>query len=114
MQKRRPWRRWVLLALMIAGFIAGGLWVPIQPEITVKAENLLGEGVAWFRLPYLGDFYLVNTLPPLALALILILVLAYFTNRSLTKSEKTDLVPSGIGNMMEAFFELLYNMTESA
>ena len=56
MQKRKPWRRWVLLALMIAGFILGGLWVPVQPEITVKAENLLGEGVAWFRLPYLGDF----------------------------------------------------------
>jgi F-type H+-transporting ATPase subunit a len=114
MQKRRPWRRWVLLALMIAGFILGGLWVPVQPEITVKAENLLGEGVALFRLPYLGDFYLVNTLPALALTLILILLLVYFTNRSLTKSEKTDLVPGGVGNLMEAFFELLYNMTESA
>ena len=113
-QKRRPWRRWVVLALMIIGFIAGGLLVPVQPEITVKAENLLGEGVAWFKLPVIGDFYLVNTLPPLVLTVILILVIAYFTHRSLTKSEKTDLIPRGIGNLMEAFFELLYNMTEGA
>jgi F-type H+-transporting ATPase subunit a len=113
-QKRRPWRRWVLLALIIIGFIAGGLLVPVQPEITVKAENLLGEGVAWFKLPWLGDFYLVNTLPTLALTLILIFVIIYFTNRSLVKSEKTDLIPGGIGNVMEAFFELLYNMTEGA
>lgn len=111
---RKPWRRWVVLALMIIGFIAGGLLVPVQPEITVKAENLLGEGVTWFTLPYVGDVFLVNTLPPLALTIVLILVLVYFTNRSLTKSEKTDMVPRGIGNLMEAFFELLYNMTEGA
>jgi F-type H+-transporting ATPase subunit a len=113
-QKRKPWRRWVLLTLMIIGFIAGGFLVPVQPEITVKAENLLGEGVAWFKLPFLGDFYLVNTLPTLALTLILILVIVYFTNRSLKRSERSDLIPSGIGNLMEAFFELLYNMTEGA
>lgn len=113
-QKRRPWRRWVVLALMIIGFFAGGALVPVQPDITVKAENLLGEGVAWFKLPVIGDFYLVNTLPPLVLTVILILMIAYFTHRSLTKSEKTDLIPRGIGNLMEAFFELLYNMTEGA
>jgi len=28
------------------------------------------------------------------------------------RSQRTDLVPRGIGNLMEAFFELIYNLTE--
>ncbi|MBI3739345.1 MAG: F0F1 ATP synthase subunit A, partial [Chloroflexi bacterium] len=115
-KKRRPWRRWVVLGLMIIGFIVGGvgIFVPVQPEISVKAENLLGEGVAWFNLPVVGDFYLVNTLPTLALTIVLLLWLAWATNRSLKKSQKTDLVPRGVGNLMEAFFEMLYNLTEGS
>jgi hypothetical protein len=38
-EKRRPWRRWVVLVLMIAGFILGGIFAPVQPEITVAAEK---------------------------------------------------------------------------
>jgi len=113
-QNRKPWRRWVALVLMIIGFIMAGLLAPIQPEISVKAENLVGEGVVWFKLPWIGNFYLVNTLPTLALTALLILLIAFVTNRSLKKSEETDLVPRGIGSLMEAFFELLYNMTERA
>jgi F-type H+-transporting ATPase subunit a len=94
---------------MIAGFIIGGIFVPIQPEISVKAENLLGEGQTWlFGLP------LVNTIPTLIATIILVLVIAWFTNRSLKKSEQSDMVPRGIGNVMEAFFELLYNLTEGS
>lgn len=115
-KKRRPWRRWVVLALMIIGFFVGGMsiFAPVQPEISVRAENLLGEGVAWFKLPFIGDIYLVNTLPPLALAVILLIWLAWATNRSLKKSQRTDFVPRGVGNLMEAFLELLYNMTEGS
>jgi F-type H+-transporting ATPase subunit a len=32
----------------------------------------------------------------------------------LKKSAQTDLVPRGIGNLMESFFELLYNLTEGS
>jgi len=32
----------------------------------------------------------------------------------LKNSQQTDLVPRGIGNLMEAFFEMLYNMTEGS
>src|SRR5262245_9659217 len=99
---------------MVIGFFVAGLLVPVQPEISVKAENLAGEGVVWFKLPWLGNFYLVNTLPTLALTVLLILVIAFLTNRSFRKSESTDLVPRGVGNLMEAFFELLYGMTERA
>src|SRR5512143_2028197 len=107
---------------MIFGCVLGGFFSfagipgipPVQPEISVKAENLLGEGVAWFRLPLIGDFYLVNTLPTLAVTILLVILLARWTNNSLKKSEGTDLVPRGIGNVMEAFFELLYNLTEGS
>ena len=45
-ETRRPWRRWVVLVLMIAGFILGGIFVPVQPEITVAAEKLIEEPIA--------------------------------------------------------------------
>jgi F-type H+-transporting ATPase subunit a len=94
---------------MIAGFVVGGIYAPVQPVISVKPENLLGEGTSWlFGLP------LVNTLPTLGVTILLVILLAWFTNRSLKRSEGTDLVPRGIGNLMEAFLELLYNLTEGS
>jgi F-type H+-transporting ATPase subunit a len=35
-------------------------------------------------------------------------------NRSLKQSAQTDLVPRGIGNLMEAILEMLYNLTEGS
>ena len=100
-KKRRPWRRWVVLVLMIAGFILGGIFVPVQPEITVAAEKLIEEPIIGNFLG-LGPFYLVNTLPTLAVTIVLLVAIAYFTNRSLKQSAATDFVPRGIGNLMEA------------
>ena len=109
-EKRRPWRRWVVLALMIVGFIVGGyFFAPVQPEISVKAEKLFD-----IALPWGGSFTFVNTLPTLLLTILLLLWLAIATGRSLRKSLNTDLVPRGIGNLMEAFLELLYNLTEGS
>ncbi len=95
-------------------FRAGWNLVPVQPYISVKAENLLGEGVPWLHLPFVGELPLVNTLPTLLFTVLLIVLLAYFTNRSMRRSQQTDLVPRGIGNLMEAFFELIYNLTEGS
>ena len=111
-EKRRPWRRWVVLALMIIGFVVGGYFVPVQPGITVSADKLIEQPL--FILPVMGPFYLVNTLPPLAFTVLLVIILAFYTNRSMKSSAQTDLVPRGIGNLMEAFFELIYNMTEGS
>jgi F-type H+-transporting ATPase subunit a len=113
-EKRRPWRRWVVLVLMIVGFVVGGYLVPVQPEISVAAEKLIEEPIAENFLGFAGPLYLVNTIPTLVVTIILIFILAYFTNKSLTRSAKTDLVPRGIGNLMEAFFEMLYNLTEGS
>jgi F-type H+-transporting ATPase subunit a len=112
-EKRRPWRRWVVLVLMIVGFILGGIFVPVQPEIAVAPEKLIEEPIIENFLGF-GPLYLVNTLPTLAVTIILIVIIAYFANRSLRQSASTNLVPRGIGNVMEAFFELLYNLTESS
>jgi F-type H+-transporting ATPase subunit a len=111
-KKRTPWRRWVVLVLMIVGFIVGGIIVPVQPEISVAPEKLIEHPL--FTLPIIGDFYLVNTLPTLALTIILLVVLAYFTNRSMKQSLNTDLVPRGVGGIMEALLEMLYNLTEGS
>ncbi|NWG07429.1 MAG: F0F1 ATP synthase subunit A [Chloroflexi bacterium] len=111
--KRRPWRRWVVLVLMIVGFWLGSIFVPVQPEITVAAEKLIEEPIIENFLG-LGPFYLVNTLPTLAVTIVLLVIIAYATNRSLKKSAQTDLVPRGIGNLMEAVLEMLYNLTEGS
>ena len=112
-EKRRPWRRWLVLVLMIAGFILGGIFVPVQPEIAVAPEKLIEEPIVENFLG-LGPLYLVNTIPTLLVTIVLLVVIAYFTNLSLKQSAQTDLVPRGIGNLMEAILELLYNLTEGS
>ena len=127
-EKRRPWRRWVVLVLMILGYFIGGgkVGIPftkvvigidgfpaVRPEITVAAEKLIEEPIVENFLG-LGPFYLVNTLPTLAFTIVLLLWLGFAAGRSLKKSQQTDLVPRGVGNVMEAILEMLYNMTESS
>jgi F-type H+-transporting ATPase subunit a len=102
-----------VLVLMIAGFVLGGIFVPVQPEITVAAEKLIEEPIIENFLG-LGPFYLVNTLPTLAVTIVLLVIIAYATNRSLKQSARTDLVPRGIGNLMEAILDMLYNLTEGS
>ena len=110
--KERHWRRWVLLGLLIVGWILGSRFIPVQPAITVAPEKLIEEPL--FTLPIIGDFYLVNTLPTLILTVILLVIFAYAVKRSLTQSAQTDLVPRGIGNATEAILEVIYDMTEGA
>lgn len=112
-QKRTPWRRWIVLVLMIAGFILGGIFVPISPEIVVAAEKITYEPLIENFLG-LGPIYFVNTLPTLAVTLVLLVAIAFATNRSIKRSAQTDMVPSGIGNLMEALVEMLYNLTEGS
>lgn len=115
--KERHWRRWVVLALMILGFflayVVGGIFTPVQPFISVAPEKLVYEPLIPNFLG-LGPLYLTNTLTTLVVTLILIIVLAYFTNRSLRNSQRTDLVPRGVGNAMEAILEMIYNLTEGS
>ena len=113
-EKRRPWRRWVVLVLIFVGIYLGGIFTPIQPEITVAAEKLIEEKPLIENFLGLGPIYFYNTLPTLAITIVLLAVVAFFTNRSLRNSARTDLVPRGIGNLMEAILEMLYNLTEGS
>jgi len=112
--KRRPWRRWVVLVLIILGIYLGGRFIPVQPEITVAPEKLIEEPIWENFLGFAGPFYLFNTIPTMIATLIILGVIVYFTNRSLKRSAQTDLVPRGIGNFMEAILEILYNLTEGS
>lgn len=112
-EKRRPWRRWVLLVLLIVGFYLGGIFVPVQPEITVAPEKLIEEPIFHNFLGFAGPLYLVNTMPTLLVTVALLVVLAFAVNRSLKKSAQTDMVPRGVGNVMESILDILYNMTET-
>jgi F-type H+-transporting ATPase subunit a len=119
-KKRTPWRRWVVLILMIMGCALGGGLAsfgiagmpPAQPSITVDPEKLIETPL--FHLPVIGDFYLVNTLPTLAFTVLALILLAFFTNRSMKQSLNTDLVPRGVGAVVEAILELIYNLTEGS
>lgn len=110
--KRRPVNRWIVLVLMIAGFIFAGIYAPVQPHIQVAPEKLIEEPIVENFLG-LGPLYLVNTMPTLALTILLILWMAYSVNRAIKKNEK-DLVPHGIGGVFEALLEMLYNLTEGS
>jgi F-type H+-transporting ATPase subunit a len=113
-ENHRPWRRWVVLVLLIAGFILGGIFAPVQPEIVVAPEKLLEEPIVENFLG-LGPLYLVNTLPTLLFTILVIIIpLAWATRNSLLKSAQTDLVPRGVGNLMESILEVLYNLTEGS
>ena len=86
--KRRPWRRWVVLVLMIVGFVLGGIFVPVQPEIAVAPEKLIEEPIIENFLG-LGPLYLVNTLPTLVVTIILLVVIAYL-HQSFAQAERGD------------------------
>ena len=107
--------------LLILGCALGGGFASLgiagvpaaRPDITIAAERLIEEPLFVLPQPF-GPLYLVNTLPTLAFTVIVLIILAYFTHRSFLKSWRTDLVPNGLGNLMEAYLELIYNLTESA
>jgi F-type H+-transporting ATPase subunit a len=104
-----------MMILAVASVIA---IKPVQPHIQVAPENLLfnaaGEEQPLFpNVPFIGDIYLVNTLPTLVLTILLILGIAFAVNRSVKQSEK-DLVPHGIGGVFETLMEMLYNLTEGS
>ena len=109
--KSRFKNRYIVLVFMILAVVLLGLISPVQPHIQVAPEKLMEEPL--FEIPGIGPLYLVNTMPTLAVTLILIVWIAFAVNRSIKQSEK-DLVPHGIGGVFEALLEMLYNLTEGS
>src|SRR6187397_3222987 len=102
----------MILGFFLAYFV-GGIFTPVMPFISVAPEKILLKPIVPNFLGT-GPLYLTNTLTTLIVTLILIFILVFFTNRSLKKSQGTDLAPRGVGNAMEAILEMIYNLTEGS
>lgn len=111
MEQRRKWRfgvnRWIILALIILNVIAVSAYPALRPHIQLPAEALTEHPIT---LPIIGDFYLTNTIVATLLGDIVLLLIGFGVWRA-TKSGQ--LVPKGISGAVEAFIEVLYNLTES-
>jgi len=109
--KKTWWRwgvnRWIVLALIILGFIGTKYFSPVRPFVQLPAEHWMEHPL--FTLPIIGDFYFTNTLFALLIVDVLVILLAFFFNRAVSKG---NLVLKGIPGALEALLEALYNMTE--
>lgn len=111
--KTKPaWRfgvnRWIVLALIILNVLAVSAYPPLRPHIQLPAEALSEHPL--FTLPLIGDFYLTNTIVAMLLGDIILLLIAFGVFRATRSGE---LVPRGVSGAVEAFIEMLYNLTES-
>ncbi len=113
MEKTSKWRwgvnRWFILLFIVLSIFAVNLFAPVRPNIQVAAERILEEPL--FNLGPLGDFYLTNTLPALLFVDLVVLLIAFGVRQALRKG---DLIPRGLSGAVEAFIEVLYNLTETS
>ncbi len=100
--------RYFVLAFIILGFFASQAYSPVLPHIQLPAEKL--SHTPLFTLPGIGDFYLTNTLTAMVIADIILLLIALAVRRAATSG---SLIPKGISGALEAFLEVIYNLTES-
>jgi len=109
--KKKWWRwgvnRWIVLVLIILGFIGAKYFSPVRPFVQLPAEHWIVHPL--FSLPVIGDFYFTNTLFALLIVDVLVILLAFFFNQAVKKG---SLVLKGIPGALEALLEALYNMTE--
>jgi F-type H+-transporting ATPase subunit a len=110
-EKKKWWRwgtnRWIVLGLIILGFIGTRFIAPVRPFVQLPAEHWMEHPL--FTLPVIGEFYLTNTLVALMIVIVLVLLLAFSFKRAVKKG---SLVLKGIPGALEALLEALYNMTE--
>jgi F-type H+-transporting ATPase subunit a len=111
-ENKRKWRwgvgRWIVLGIIILNIIASGWYAPVLPHIQLPAEHITENPL--FYWPWGEAFYFTNTMVAMLIADVLILLLALSVNRAATSG---SLVPSGISGAVEAFLEVIYNLTES-
>jgi F-type H+-transporting ATPase subunit a len=112
-QERRGWRwgvnRWIILGIIILGVILAGAYPPIRPHIQLPAEKISETPLV--VLPVLGELHLTNTLIATLLADVILLIITFVFVRRAVRSG--SLVPTGLAGAVEAFLEVLYNLTET-
>jgi F-type H+-transporting ATPase subunit a len=105
--EKKGWRwgknRWLVLLFMIGSGIASSYYWPVRPHVQLPAENVS-------HYPIIGDLYLTNTIIAVLIADILLIWMAFSFYKA-TKGGKS-LIPKGFSGAVEAFLEVLYNLTE--
>ncbi len=105
-EKRTPVKRWIVLALIIAGiyaaFIGPSILKPISPVVVLPGEP---TGLA------IGGFQITNTILATLIADVLLLLMGF---GALRFSRRGSLVPAGFYNAFEAIVEFLWNTVEGA
>ncbi len=111
--KKKWWRwginRWIVLALIILGFIGAKFIAPVRPFVQLPAEHWSAHPLFTTSFLGIGDFYFTNTLLALLIVDVLVIILAFSFNQAVKKGA---LVLKGIPGAVEALLEALYNMTE--
>ena len=106
-QKTKRWRygvnRWLIIGLMVLGFILTGIFTPLRPHIQLPAEKLSQQ-------PLFGNVYLTNTLVATAIVDILLILTAIAVWRAVKTG---SLVPSGFSGVIEGLIEIIHNLTEA-
>lgn len=105
--EKKGWRwgfnRWLVLLFMIGSGVAASFYAPVRPHVQLPAENLGHH-------PLFGNFYLTNTLVAVLIADVILLLIGYGFYRSTKGGE--SLIPKGFAGAVDAFLEVLYNLTE--
>jgi F-type H+-transporting ATPase subunit a len=112
-QNRKWWRfgvnRWFILLFIVLNVIAVSTYPPLRPHIQLPAEALSERPL--FIFPVINaPVYLTNTLVATVIGDILLLLIGFGVWRAASSGQ---LVPRGISGAVEAFIEVLYNLTES-
>jgi len=97
--------RYLVLILLVLGFLAARIYHPVLPHIQVAPEV-----VFTINLPIVGTFAWTNTMTAMVIADVIMLLIAFSVRRSVRSG---SLVPKGFSGAIEALIEVLYNMTES-
>ena len=101
--------RYIVLALIILGILGARAFSPIRPHVQVAPEPYFPESPL-FTLPVIGEFYWTNTMTAMVIADIIIILIALAVSRVMRGGE---MVPKGLTGVVEAFIEIIYNLTES-
>ncbi len=105
-KKRRPVKRWIILALIAAGvycsFLGSSILRPVSPTVALPAEP---TGLNLFGLP------ITNTMLATLVADVILILLGIGAWRF---ARSGQLVPKGLINAFEAIVEFLWNTTSGA